>query len=484
MADRGGGSGSLEDALDAAGLLKPEYSNAYLSQAWEFSIEDPRIEGTREALHSLAAIAVDAARLALANVTEDEEDALAGVVMQTRSSEDARWDREGTDAERGRRNKQAQVRYFLGEVLTKRVASATETSSRVDAAGVAVMALAIGSRGDLVREFVGGNGLLQHIKGLRRVLRREVWELTYSIGPNIMTGDHGLKEMAALVKRLDKAIGRIILELRPTTGEHSEPTFPDRPLNMLSRWAVVAVAARAARRVLPLYAIPRGTPDADRHALAVRLGVEIAERAAKSGSTDFVWDEKVKHLVPGPRAVPDFASEASKIARAGPQHDQPTPASLAAAVAADAAQAAIFEPVAAYSAVTALRNADDAVVKATGDESARVQAQLALAKDIMELQVLGLAPRAGNAPVPMKFFERPLWPDGPPPHWDNTVRVAREDIPKAPFVIVWDPDLIDDEQYARLVTLLGDVVRAHGGAGVERIREQTVGVPAKKGATV
>jgi hypothetical protein len=41
------------------------------------------------------------------------------------------------------------------------------------------------------------------------------------------------------------------------------------------------------------------------------------------------------------------------------------------------------------------------------------------------------------------------------------------------FVIVWDSSVVTEKDYADIVTALGDLVRASGGAGVERIREKT-----------
>ena len=37
------------------------------------------------------------------------------------------------------------------------------------------------------------------------------------------------------------------------------------------------------------------------------------------------------------------------------------------------------------------------------------------------------------------------------------------------FVIVWDTELITPDEYAELIVALGDLVRAHGGQGIERI---------------
>ncbi|MHC4879628.1 MAG: hypothetical protein ACYTGL_24500 [Planctomycetota bacterium] len=57
-----------------------------------------------------------------------------------------------------------------------------------------------------------------------------------------------------------------------------------------------------------------------------------------------------------------------------------------------------------------------------------------------------------------------------------------EDVPKeAAAVVVWDPDLVTPEQYAELVEAIGNVVRAHGGLGVELLRPDTFGVPVDQG---
>lgn len=48
----------------------------------------------------------------------------------------------------------------------------------------------------------------------------------------------------------------------------------------------------------------------------------------------------------------------------------------------------------------------------------------------------------------------------------------------ADFTVVWDPKVVEPKLYAELVTALGDVARAVGGLGVERIAAQGFGVPA------
>lgn len=49
------------------------------------------------------------------------------------------------------------------------------------------------------------------------------------------------------------------------------------------------------------------------------------------------------------------------------------------------------------------------------------------------------------------------------------------------FAIAWSPEVLSGAEYARLIGILGDLVRATGAVGVERVRSQLVG--GKVGAT-
>lgn len=44
------------------------------------------------------------------------------------------------------------------------------------------------------------------------------------------------------------------------------------------------------------------------------------------------------------------------------------------------------------------------------------------------------------------------------------------------IVIAWDPDVLSEAEYAELVLALGDLVRAHGGEGVQRLHAIPMGV--------
>ena len=58
----------------------------------------------------------------------------------------------------------------------------------------------------------------------------------------------------------------------------------------------------------------------------------------------------------------------------------------------------------------------------------------------------------------------------------SSKRKKNEDGVTAPaVVIVWDPELLEEHEYAELVEAIGNVVRAHGGLGVKLLRPQTFG---------
>jgi hypothetical protein len=47
---------------------------------------------------------------------------------------------------------------------------------------------------------------------------------------------------------------------------------------------------------------------------------------------------------------------------------------------------------------------------------------------------------------------------------------------KPTIVIAWDPDVLSDSEYAELVVAIGDLVRARGGEGIERLDAQLAAV--------
>lgn len=52
------------------------------------------------------------------------------------------------------------------------------------------------------------------------------------------------------------------------------------------------------------------------------------------------------------------------------------------------------------------------------------------------------------------------------------------------IVIVWDPELVSEEDYGELVAAVGNLVRSEGGIGVERIGSLGFGVPCEVGVAL
>ena len=87
--------------------------------------------------------------------------------------------------------------------------------------------------------------------------------------------------------------------------------------------------------------------------------------------------------------------------------------------------------------------------------------------------------------VPDEFFARPLWPDGEPDWWTKAYGDIRRildfdpeergefpilsDTSPGRILLVWDPEVLSAEEYTEIVTCIGDVVRADGGMGVQRL---------------
>jgi hypothetical protein len=51
-------------------------------------------------------------------------------------------------------------------------------------------------------------------------------------------------------------------------------------------------------------------------------------------------------------------------------------------------------------------------------------------------------------------------------------------------LIAWDPEVLDQDEYVELVTALGDLVRAEGGAGIERLNGDALEVVSRAGVFV
>jgi len=83
-------------------------------------------------------------------------------------------------------------------------------------------------------------------------------------------------------------------------------------------------------------------------------------------------------------------------------------------------------------------------------------------------------PKKSEGTVIQLLLGEELWPFGN----EATVDPSGEDfINSDPSIaVIWDPRYLSVDEYSTLVGLLGDLVRAEGGLGIERVRSQGVGI--------
>lgn len=212
-------------------------------------------------------------------------------------------------------------------------------------------------------------------------------------------------------------------------------------LQTLPRWAIVAFAARCARRVLPLVE-PKGN-----HTFfgAISRSVEAAESAASAAhSADAIIAASVADHAAG---------------------DSLHAAAFAAAIAAAQAAAAAH----AHAADNAADAADNAARATAYDDAANA----AMRRDFELLVAASKAERwTDKTPVGPEFFG-PLWPDGEPPGWggeinesssaSQTSESADTDLSLKIRVV---PGGATAEDLAEFYAALADLFREHGGVGL------------------
>lgn len=261
------------------------------------------------------------------------------------------------------------------------------------------------------------------------------------------------------------------------------PDFAD--LNKLPLRAIVVLALRSARRVQPLYLASDVVPDS----------VKEAYDRALTGVDSFCrGDDKSAEV-----AFQEMQLVSDEAPRQGNVIDgDPAIYSL------EAAAGAVLT---AYEALLALRKSRE-----TGDAPQPVGAyykvegavvEAARAADVMRSSALF---RPGEEQDFAQLIERAqrerwtdtttvdpdsvgvMWPKGVPTWFReatlvSSVKRAVDHEPAPKFVIVWDPEILDDDEYAEIVTALGDAVRESGGKGVRRIGSQSIGLPVSDGVT-
>lgn len=260
----------------------------------------------------------------------------------------------------------------------------------------------------------------------------------------------------------------------------------------LSRRGMVAYAVRAARRVQPLFQADEQGGITEEHVAAVDRAITLAER--------FV---SVAHpVVSGAelRAAADSAARARSAAFSADSAtfaaDSATFAADSAAFAADSAsRTAGFAADSARAASFAADSATRTIVVSVRTPRAAVSAARTFAfstrvarRDYEFLLKLSQQPAPELGDIIDLVQLGPLWPEGEPVESlrPSALAFASSPLPEPPtvsppwLVLAWNPELVSEEEYARLVTSLGDLVRAEGGAGIQRLREMgfTVELPA------
>lgn len=245
-------------------------------------------------------------------------------------------------------------------------------------------------------------------------------------------------------------------------------------LASIPRWGLAALAARNARRILPLFSVfwkegPPTTLD------AIQQIVSRIERSAQSG-----------HLDPGIKRL------AGKIAIENPHHTAARFAHaaidvVAFAVAEDDWRSVSFR-LGHLGAAKAAVDAASAVDVAAGESIAA-----AMRSDLLTLAARSVAERwSDETPVDPNLCG-PLWPDGEPEGWPKAKSESSEEMASSSsldtlsppvFLLAWNPDIVSDEDYAAVVTALGDLVRAEGGLGIQRVRSQGMPIHSNIGAGV
>jgi hypothetical protein len=255
---------------------------------------------------------------------------------------------------------------------------------------------------------------------------------------------------------------------KPDAGRTAPVT--EEELKQLPRWAIVAFAARCARRVQPLYV--KHNPDAmPNHVQAIDKAITLAEATASGGvATDMELRDAIR--------VALAAANAAYVPNAPAADVAYTAAHAAAALAANAANAALVSNAAAFAAANAAANAANVANVAAFAYAARADYDL----------LLELAKRlhwTDASPVDVGLLG-PLWPVGMEPEW---AKVPKKPDDPAGFTIEFEfPDDVDDDKAEQLILEyfkhLNEFNRAIGGSGLRISPPIEVSQPCRTGSGV
>lgn len=259
----------------------------------------------------------------------------------------------------------------------------------------------------------------------------------------------------------------------------AEVPIPEE-IEQLPLWPRVAFAARCARRIQPRFRLPEDHPDRIKHVRAIDGAIALSEQSAHANA----------YVKAGAYANAARAAAVAAVAA----HD-----------AHDAARAARAARAAAYAAVDAATEFIDAASNAAVADAVAYAAADAASAVRQDFETLVEHTRQSGwtdeTPVLPTVFG-PLWPDGEPAwftegkEWQRRVlageiggnkdvfvggeaafegAAAADSVPVPKVRVLWDPNALSDEDYARLVAAVGDVVRAGGGSRLVPVEESGTG---------
>lgn len=258
-------------------------------------------------------------------------------------------------------------------------------------------------------------------------------------------------------------------------------------LSKLPRRAIAAFSARCARRVQPLYALPKDYPEEARHREAIDAAIRLAEERATGHSipTDVV-DATIEAANATIQAT-EAAVQVADVAVQAASVENKVPAFVATrriVTASDTAVRAAIASVAADPTVFA-----DAAVATASIDDATAAATLSDLRQLLDLN-LGTPRQDGKTIDPSPSGPLgPFWPKGEPDWFRTAVEApapasepARSDLgerleaaqPQPLISVLFDESGFTDEDVELVLGYLSEVYRESGGVGLKVVGGKTL----------
>lgn len=257
-------------------------------------------------------------------------------------------------------------------------------------------------------------------------------------------------------------------------------------IRTLPRWARIALAARCAQRTT--YVMDEGGDATKQEKKAVERAIALTELLAIDAGAFNSLDalsSAGQEANDASKAIRERCADfvAAIVGKAGAGVDMSPYSNGALRAATGAAMAGS----AAAAAVAALNYEDDipfvadvidAAIRIANIGNSEAEKQFVangMIRDYRTLLELAMRDNWNNdSIVPLRVFE--------PINADGASHVKPLGPPR--IMIAWDPEVLSEEDYVRLIKLLGDLVRAEGGAGLQRFFSQGYSVPVEEGVLV